>query len=358
MPNFKHGGAEGVMVDLANQFSEVNYHIIIVVAKANGMLRNKLKKDITVVDLNLVNNWLALLFLPLAIIKYKPDHVFSTMKECNLITVVSKYLAFSRAKITIREASTLSLQIKSEKKWYQRIKNTIAIKSYSLADNIVVLSNSMKEDLIFNNTKVKNKNIIVIPNAVSVSEIESLSKETISTQELDLIKSRPLLICVGSLQELKNYSFLLTALEKYKSKGNEFTFIALGTGELMNSLELQIEELNLSEYCYFLGYKENPFKYLKLSDVFLLPSLYEGMSNALVQSTFMGIPSLVADSQETSLEWIDKTNSGFSYKSNDIDSFVDKLEKIVKNNDQPFIPVGLSDYHYSSVIDKYKTIFY
>jgi len=321
LPNLHHGGAEGVMVDVANYLVEHDFDVAFALVKAEGVLINQLDSRINVIDLKMRKQWFAFLKLPFVIREQKPDYVFSTMKESNFIAILSRMLAFSKAKNIIREANTVTQQIANESKWYQKIKNKIIFYFYRYADHVVALSEAMKKDLQTVVPSLKDERITVIPNPVNIEKIETLAKEPIDQTELDLIKSRPLLLSVGRLYEQKNYGFLFDALAEYRKQGNQFTFFALGEGPLRAELEDQIKRLDLDDCCYLLGYRSNPFKYMKQADVFLLPSLYEGMSNSLIQAMALNMKVLVADSQETSVYLVNLLQNGMIFTQNEIRDF-------------------------------------
>jgi glycosyltransferase involved in cell wall biosynthesis len=334
MPNFEHGGAEGIMVEIASHFASHNMDVTFVVVKRKGPLLEKLNPKIKVINLNLKSQWFALLKLPFQIRKLKPDYIFSTMKESNFLAIFSKILALSNAKNIIREANTVSQQIKKEAKLHQRIKNIIIFHFYKYADSIVVLSKAMGDDLLSVASLDKSK-LCVISNFVDFDKVNSLSNETINVKESLLFKEKNIFITVSRLFEQKNYFFLLDGLKKYKERNEDFTFISLGDGPLKNELENYTKNLNLENHCHFLGYRSNPFKYMKKSTVFLLPSLYEGMSNSLVQAMSLNCKVLVADSQPTSLEMIEKYKLGSSFIQNETSSFAKNLHSITNIESLP-----------------------
>lgn len=327
------------MVDVANYLVEHDYELAFALVKAEGVLLDQLDSRINVVDLNIRKQWFAFLKLPFVIRAQKPDYVFSTMKESNFIAILSRMLAFSKAKNIIREANTVTQQIANESKWYQKIKNKIIFHFYRYGDHVVALSEAMKKDLQTVVPSLKDEWITVIPNPVNIEKIEALSKEPIDQTELDLIKNRPLLLSVGRLYEQKNYGFLLDALAEYRKLGNEFTFFALGEGPLRQELEAQIKRLGLDDCCYLLGYRANPIKYMKQADVFLLPSLYEGMSNSLIQAMASNMKVLVADSQETSVELMESYSQGCVYENKSLYSFsIQLISLLSKQNCSESLP--------------------
>jgi N-acetylgalactosamine-N,N'-diacetylbacillosaminyl-diphospho-undecaprenol 4-alpha-N-acetylgalactosaminyltransferase len=191
----------------------------------------------------------------------------------------------------------------------------------------------MGEDLL-TVCSVKKDKLEVIPNFVDIEKLKNLAQEPIPKEEEFLFSKTNTFISVSRLFPQKNYHFLLEALSRYKENGNDFNFIALGDGPLKDELEEYSKSLGLQNNCYFLGYRENPYKYLSRSDLFVLPSLYEGMSNSLIQSMALNLKVLVSDSQPTSLELIEKYENGKFYSQNNIDNFILSLSDLLTENSE------------------------
>ena len=353
LPSLHHGGAEGVIVDVVNSLTEYDFQIIIVLAKAEGNLLSRLDSKVEVVDLNLRSQWFSPFKLPQVINRVKPDYILSTLKESNFLAIISRIISFSKARNIIREASTASQQIANENKWYQKIKNKLIFAFYKYASTVIVLSEPMKEDLQSVVINLKEERIRVISNPVNVEKIKARSLEPIDTDELKLLKGRPLFLAVGRLHEPKNYKFLIEALSEYKKQGSDFVCFILGSGSLKAELLKIIETLGLSDCIYLLGYRDNPFKYIRAANVFLMPSLYEGMSNSLIQASSLGIPSIVSDTQETSIYVQKLFGYELAFKADNIHSFIDCLHKY---NSLKIESIDKNPFEISGVVDKYRKI--
>lgn len=101
---------------------------------------------------------------------------------------------------------------------------------------------------------------------------------------------------IGRLSPVKNQSYLLKVFhELCKIKPNSILFIA-GTGELGAQLKSEAEELGIKDKVCFLGQYNNVSELYSLSDVFLLPSLHEGMPLTLVEAQCSGLHCFVSSS--------------------------------------------------------------
>lgn len=352
MPNFCHGGAEGVMVQVANHLSELQFDVSIAVADKSGPLVERLNQNINVIDFAVRNYWFSFFGLFQILRAGKFDVIFSTIKECNLISILATKLSLSSAKVVVREANTVSQQLEYEVKLHQKIKNWLILKLYKFSDTVIVLSKSMRDDLLICVPGLDREKIRIIPNPIDFDGVSRLSLEPVEDDENRFFREgRPTFICVGRIFPQKNYFFLIRALHKYKLLGYDFDLLIVGDGIERQKLEAEIVRLGLVDNCHLLGYKSNPFKYMKLSDAFILPSKYEGMSNSLIQACYLNVPSLVADNQKTSLEVQQHVNMGYSYKKNDIDDFISSLNSLLSRSKKitPFFSTSM----FGTSLDKY-----
>lgn len=71
--------------------------------------------------------------------------------------------------------------------------------------------------------------------------------------------------------------------------------VILGQGDLEDYLKELAKELDLEKDVHFLGFQENPFKYIAKSTIYAFPSLYEGFPNAMCEAMVCGVPVISAD---------------------------------------------------------------
>ena len=94
------------------------------------------------------------------------------------------------------------------------------------------------------------------------------------------------LVNVGRLTDQKDQMLLLKAINLIKNKLKIYLII-IGKGKNYSNLKNYILNNDLSNYVKLLGYKNNPFQYIKQSDIFLLSSRYEGSPNVLVEALYL-----------------------------------------------------------------------
>lgn len=77
--------------------------------------------------------------------------------------------------------------------------------------------------------------------------------------------------------------------------GISVRLLILGDGELRPALVKQAEQLEISDRVWMPGFVDNPYKYMAQADVFVMPSLYEGFSNAILEALACGVPVISTD---------------------------------------------------------------
>lgn len=101
---------------------------------------------------------------------------------------------------------------------------------------------------------------------------------------------------VGNFRYAKNHSFILQVFNQYYNTENKNSkLLFLGEGDLMDNIKEQAFKLGLSENILFLGNVENVSDYLQVMDIFVFPSLYEGLGMALIEAQASGLPCIVSN---------------------------------------------------------------
>ena len=149
------------------------------------------------------------------------------------------------------------------------------------------------------------------------------------------LKIKGLLFSIGRLTKQKNFSLLLMAFKKIVSNEKDLNLIILGEGEEYQKLTKFTKELNIDKSVYFLGYKNNIYKYLKNAECFILTSLWEDPGFVLLESAFLNIPIISSDCPNGPKEILGNNERGFLFNNNDLDSLVFQYNnfKSCKKND-------------------------
>lgn len=158
--------------------------------------------------------------------------------------------------------------------------------TYRRAARIIVVSHSIGKRLerLCNLSGNKTK---VIPTPVNVNDIKRRATEPVS----DYVFQKDLLYIslLSRLSPEKGINYLLHAFARLR-QNIKSKLLIIGDGSSRLDLENTAKTLNINEDVVFMGYKDNPFKYIKNTDMFVLPSLYEGFPNVILESYACAVP--------------------------------------------------------------------
>ena len=153
---------------------------------------------------------------------------------------------------------------------------------YTLMDKVVFVSQSALE--AFRLFYYSKDNLIVINNPIDKKRITSLSTEQkMSKEDFSFV-------AVGRLCQQKRYDRMLKAAKIIYDRGCNFSLNILGVGELENEIKDLACELEIDDRIHLLGFKRNPYPYIKNADVFLLSSDAEGFPTVICEAMTLGVP--------------------------------------------------------------------
>ncbi|MCM0752885.1 hypothetical protein DEA98_22540 [Brucella pseudogrignonensis] len=141
--------------------------------------------------------------------------------------------------------------------------------------------------------KLPDHQLHAVYNAVYNSTLEEQSLEDMQHVWFKN-KETPVILAVGKLKPQKDFETLIKSFAKVRTK-IKARLIILGEGPMLSDLNLLVEKLNISDHVIFEGFVQNPFKYMRNADLFVLSSKYEGLPGVLVQALACGCPVVSTD---------------------------------------------------------------
>jgi phosphatidylinositol alpha-1,6-mannosyltransferase len=131
------------------------------------------------------------------------------------------------------------------------------------------------------------------------------------------------IICVGRLIERKGQRHLIQAVKQLVDRGVDLTLELVGTGDSEHTYRMQVYHLGLSDIVQFAGYvpREEIPEFYRRANIFVLPSINEGMSVATLEAMASGLPVVVSDTPGTT-ELVENGINGFIYTWGDVEKLV------------------------------------
>lgn len=290
LPSLVGGGAERVMVNLAEGFLERGYQVDMVLAKAEGPYLKSLPKDINVIDLNAKSVLMSLGKLVKYLKNTKPDTLYTALGHTNLTALLARIFARVSTKvvISVHNVTPPALTIFSKEGLVRKLLPFV----YPRADAIVAVANAVAQDVV-KKTRVSPKDVTVIYNPVVTLDIFEKAKAPtpITWFQAD---QPPVILGVGRLSKQKDFPTLIKAFAELR-KLRPARLIILGEGEDRAELENLVTQLGLNEDVLMPGFVDNPYAYLAKADIFALSSIYEGLPTVMIEALALGTPVVSTD---------------------------------------------------------------
>ncbi|KKL89618.1 hypothetical protein LCGC14_1912890 [marine sediment metagenome] len=263
--------------------------------------------------------------------KISPDFILSSMDITNVYSILSKYIFRFNIPLFIYVQNNPIMRYKKKLKYLNfLIRELYPIKS---VNKIITISKGL-EKILENYYCIKKDKLQTILNAIDLKLINKKKKEKISMynklfDNVNIIK----FITIGRLVDQKGHNYLIGSFLKVKKRVPNSKLIIIGDGTLRQKLEMQIKKGGLKDDVLLLGFKENPIKYLAKSDIFVLPSKFEGLPTVLLLALACGLPIISTDCDTGPREILDNGKYGLLANVMDIEDLASKMILLAKNNE-------------------------
>ena len=285
------GGAQRVIVNLANDFAQRGLSVDLVLAKAEGAYLSKVAPKVRIVNLQASKLIYSLFPLVEYLHKAEPKWLISGLSGANLLAIAAKFLTKSNCKcmITIHNnlVKTANNQVYQRRKLLPYLQRLF----YSSSDVIVAVSQGVADSLT-EVTGIAPAKIQVIYNPIVTPQIEQMASEVPEQDFFD--DGLPVILGVGRLNQQKDFANLIRAFAIAK-KGQPARLIILGEGEERSQLEALVTELDLADSVCLPGFVNNPYVYMARASVLVLSSAWEGFGNVLVEAMACGTKVIATD---------------------------------------------------------------
>lgn len=325
-PTMSGGGAQKVAINLANQWSQQNIEVELIVLKNTGVYFDQLSKKVDLKVLNLRKVRYGLLPLLFHLKKTKPNYVISNIRHTNIfLGFISIFLP--NTKFFGREANTLD-GIKGKGFITQKAYLLLMRCSYKKLHGVISNSSHTFNDLVSHN--IRSERSIIIGNPVINREANNLVQEKCNDPWIQSKRFRTIM-GVGRLTKQKNFELLIKAFNKLQVIAPDTRLIIIGAGPKSKELNNLISDYKLHNIVKILPFQDNIYKWMKGADVFVSTSIYEGFGNVIVESLFCGTEVVVTDCPGAPVDIVKHGKYGNIAHSNDAESVMQAIARTLSD---------------------------
>ncbi|MFF5396694.1 glycosyltransferase [Peribacillus butanolivorans] len=204
-------------------------------------------------------------------------NILSRTRNCKIGVSIRNFSAYENTNSLVSKLTNLFIKI-----------------IYNKSDVVIpvtkVIANSYVRDYGIHKDKLK-----VIYNPYDIFNIQQLANKELEPNYRGLFTKGFTFISVGRQMRQKGFWHLIKAFKMVQQKYKNSQLIIVGKDYSNGKVQKMVNELDLFENVHLVGEQENPFNFIRNSDIYVLSSLFEGFPNALVEAMACGCPVIAAD---------------------------------------------------------------
>ena len=279
------GGAERLLVDVVRRLDPARFDSVVCCIQAKGELAAELESaGIAVHCLNRMQSkrfdWGAVRDLKGLIRSERIALVHSHLYHANLYGRIAAWLAGVPAVATVHNVYTRS-------KLHRRLLNRLLSRK---SVRVIAVSGEVRDDLV-GRDGIDPRRVVTIHNGIDLGRVESALTREQARARLGIPAGATVIGCIGRLEEQKGHRFLLEACAPLPG----IKLLIAGDGRLRQDLESRAVALGIASRTTFLGARSDIADILRALDICVMPSLWEGLSIAMLEAMASGLPLVISD---------------------------------------------------------------
>ena len=312
------GGAERVVVNLANYLSQTNDVTIVVFRK--GTVQYDVNDKVKTIELDkvdtenhkIIRNIKRIIKLNSVLKKEKYDVTLSFLPKPSYMMLFLKLFRKNKVIVSVRNDPRIeykSFISRALMKWL-----------YPRADGFVFQTEDARN---YFSEEIKEKSVVIANSLNKDFIVDSFSKKRTNA-----------IVTVGRLAKQKNHKLLIDAFEKFNKEVSNCKLIIYGDGSDRSNLQEYINSKNLQNKVFLAGQISDVKKKIYDARMFVLSSDYEGMPNALMEALAMGIPCISTNCPCGGPKMLITNNfNGFLVSVNDSDLLCKSMLRLYNNQE-------------------------
>lgn len=348
IPSLRGGGAERVMVTLANAFAARGHRVDLVLVSTEGPYLSEISSRVRIVDFKRTRVIAGLLPLASYLRRERPDALLSALTHANIIAIGAKCLAGGGTHTAVSERSAPSQNLRGGiANWVLRLMMRFL---YPRADVIISVSRGVNQELesLFGLARQK---LAVIYNPIDTGKIRRLMQEPVSHLWV-AHKEVPVILAAGRLTVAKDYPMLLKAFALLRAE-RPARLVILGRGEEELTLKELAKELDVASDVFFAGFQNNPYAWMRNCDLYVMSSSWEGLPGALLEALTCGAKVVSTDCPSGPAEILENGKWGRLVPVGDARAMAKAIDEALNEGPVLTSDFSLTRFQMDKVIDEY-----
>jgi glycosyltransferase involved in cell wall biosynthesis len=350
IPSLGGGGAEKVLVNLANRLVEDNWIVdLIILNNSHSVYHSSLSPRVCVhyLDTNRISRSLLKTMKVLKLLKSELILVFDNDLTV-LVLLIRKLFSINIIVISRNINFQSKLRKHSFSIWRKALVMPFYNRIFSSVDYVINQSCAMENDLKEIYPSLRNKTCTIYN---PINKAHNLQGDS-------YLKSLNYLLCVGRLESQKSFDRAIEAFSIVYTHYPGLRLKIVGKGSLESELRRKAATLGVEHLVDFEGFKMNLDEYYFYARALLLTSIYEGFPNVILESLAHGTPVCAFDCPSGPSEIIIDGLNGFLIRNNDLPSFAQGIIKVLNHEFKREVVMKTIDkFGMDLVIEDYKSVF-
>ena len=338
--DLKKGGAEQVIVSLANQLCMRNYNVIILTISDDNEFETLINNNVKIISFGVTKIRDSIRPLVNFFRKNDFDLFFANVWPLTSLASLISLVTFRRKKTIIVEHCNIFFEYENRNIFFRVSQKILVSITHLIPRKIITVSdgigNSLKKINPFLSTKLQT-----IYNPVP-TKIKLTSSKDFDLDNLIGFKGKKIL-AVGNLKKQKDYPNLIYALNEFNKENSNFICMIVGDGDEKNNLLQLVRTCGLENNIFLVGSKNNPEEFMKYSDILVLSSIAEGFGLVLVEAMQNGLTPVSTDCPSGPSEII-KNEYGYLCRRKNPFDLLEAIKKGLKSPISPDLLLQRAEY--------------
>lgn len=350
VPSLEGGGAERVMLLLANGLAARGLEVELVVATRIGAYADLVAPEVRVINLSAARVIRSLPGLVRYLRHRRPSVLISALSHTNIIATIAVRLAARGTPLIVTEHVHASAEAAATRSWRLTVQHALMRAAYPYASRVVAVSDGVADDLS-RLLRLPRQSIHAIHNPI-VSDALCEMKTVAAPHPWLADRSIPIILGAGRLSAQKDFRTLVDAFALLRSE-RAARLVIIGEGEQRAEVEAAVAGHQLGTEVLLPGFVSNPFAWLAHARVFVLSSRFEGFGNVLVEAMACGTPVVSTDCQSGPAEILADGKWGRLVPVGDSASMARAIAACLDEPRSPDLARRAADFSVDAAVDRY-----